>query len=67
MIFTKIGTRKNVKSAIVRPNFKKDNRTKTENYRAVSLFNIFSKIYERYAYENLTSLEIVTLLKTYCH
>ena len=45
----------NAKIANVRPIFKKDERTKVKNYRPVSLLNIFSKIYERFIHENLTS------------
>ena len=44
----------NGKIANVRPIFKKDERTKVKNYRPVSFLNIFSKIYERFIYENLT-------------
>ena len=32
-----------------------DDRTKVKNHRPVSLFNIFSKIYERFFHENLTN------------
>ena len=50
---------KHAKTATVRPIFKKDDRTNIKNYRPVSLLNIFSKIYERFLHENLTSyLEI---------
>ena len=35
------------KTAAVGPIFKKDDRTKIKNYRPVSLFNVFSKIYEK--------------------
>ena len=42
------------KTATVRPVFKQDDRTKIKNCRAVSLLNIFSKIYERFLHENLT-------------
>ena len=42
------------KTATVRPIFKKDDRTKINNYRPVGLLNIFSKIYERFLHENLT-------------
>ena len=44
----------NGKIGNVRPIFKKVERTKAKNYRLVSLLNIFSKIYERFIYENLT-------------
>ena len=46
---------KHAKTATVRPIFKKDDRTNTKNYRPVSLLNIFSKIYERFLHESLTS------------
>ena len=56
----------------LRPIFKTDERTKVKNYRPVSLLNIFSKIYERFIYENLTpfvnsflSEFISAYLKTY--
>ena len=50
---------KHAKTATVRPIFKKDDRTNIKNYRPESLLNIFSKIYERFLHENLTSyLEI---------
>ena len=45
----------NAKTANVKPVFKKDDRTKMKNYRPVCLLNIFSKIYERYLHESLTS------------
>ena len=44
----------NAKIANVRHTFKKDERTKVKNYQPVSLLNIFSKIHERFVYENLT-------------
>ena len=43
----------NAKIANVKPIFKKDKRTKVNNYRPVTL-SIFSKIYEKFIYENLT-------------
>ena len=46
---------KDTKTATVCAIFKKDDRTKLKNYRPVSLSNIFSKIYERPLYENLTN------------
>ena len=46
---------KHAKTATVRPIFKKDDRTIIKNYRSVSPLNIFSKIYERFLHENLTS------------
>ena len=45
----------NVKSASVRPIFKKDDRTDIKNYRPVILRDIFSKTYERYVHEKLSS------------
>ena len=41
------------KTATVRRIFKTDDRTKIKNYRSVSLLNTFSKIYEKFLYENL--------------
>ena len=46
---------KHAKTAAGRPIFKKDDRTNVKNYRPVSVLNIFSKIYERFLHENLTS------------
>ena len=46
---------KHAKTATVRTIFKKDDRANTKNYRPVSLLNIFSKIYERFLHESLTS------------
>ena len=46
---------KHAKTATVRPIFKKDYRTCIKTYRPVSLLSIFSKIYERFLHENLTS------------
>ena len=37
----------------VRPIFKKDNRANIKNYRPISLFNCFSKIYEKFSNEQL--------------
>ena len=37
----------------VRPIFKKDNRTNIKNHRPVSLFNCFSKVYEKFLNEQL--------------
>ena len=42
------------KIASVRPIYKKKSRNEIENYRPVSILNIFSKIYERYIHESLT-------------
>ena len=44
-----------VKTATVIPMYKKDDRTKINNYRPISLLNMFSEIYERFLYENLTN------------
>ena len=46
---------KHAKTATARPIFKKDDRANIKNYRPESLLNIFSKIYERFLHENLTS------------
>ena len=46
---------KHAKTATVRPIFKKNDRANIKNYRPVSLLNIFSKMYERFPYENLTN------------
>ena len=43
------------KPANVIPIFKKDKRANIKNNRHVNLLNIFSKIYERFKHENLTS------------
>ena len=39
----------------MRPIFKKKSRHELENYRPVSILNNFSKIYERYIHNSLTS------------
>ena len=44
-----------VKTATVRPIFKKDDRTKVKYYQPVSLLNMFSKIYEKFLHENLVN------------
>ena len=51
------------KTATSRPIFQKDDRTRTKinNYRPVSLLNIFSKIYERFLNGNLTNYVITFL------
>ena len=44
------------KIASIRPIFKgKGERTEIKNYRPVSILNCFSKVYERFIHENLTS------------
>ena len=43
------------KIASVRPIYKKNCRNTIENYRPVSIFNTFSKIYERYIHDYLIS------------
>ena len=43
------------KTATVRQIIKKVYRTKIKNYRPLSLLNMFSNIYERFLYENLTN------------
>ena len=44
------------KIASIRPNFKgKGERTAIKNYTLVSILNCFSKVYERFIHENLTS------------
>ena len=45
----------NAKTTTVGPIFKKGDRSKIENYRPVSLLNMFSKIYKRFLHENLTN------------
>ena len=42
-------------TATARPNFRKDDRTKINKYRAVRLLYIFSKIYEKFLHKNLTN------------
>ena len=44
----------NTKVATVRPLYKKKSRNELENYRPASLFNTFSKIYERYVHNLIT-------------
>ena len=39
------------KIATVRPVYKKSDRDKIENYRAVSILNCFSKVYETFLHE----------------
>ena len=46
---------KHSKTAIAGPIFKKGDRTKVKNYRAVTILNIFSKIYEQFLHQNLTN------------
>ena len=53
----------NAKTATVRPIFKKGDRTKIENYRPVSLLNIFTKIYERFLHVNPTNYIDIFLSK----
>jgi hypothetical protein len=36
------------KKAVIPPIFKKDERTLKENYRPVSILNVFSKVFETY-------------------
>ena len=43
------------KVASVRPVFKKGERAEIGNYRAVSIFNFFSKIFERFLHNQITS------------
>ena len=43
------------KSALVRPIYKKEDRNKLKNYRPISLLNGFSKVYERFLHDNLSS------------
>ena len=43
------------KVASVRPVFKKGERAEIGNYRAVSIFNCFSKIFERFLHNQITS------------
>ena len=44
----------NTKAATVRPIYKKKSRNELENYIPASLFNTFSKIYERYVHNLIT-------------
>ena len=44
-----------VKIALVRPIFKKGERTEIGNYRPVSILNCFSKIYERFLHNQIAS------------
>ena len=47
---------KNAKTATVRPNFKKGDRTEIiKNYRPVTLLNILTKTYKRFLHKNLTN------------
>ena len=48
----------NTKTALVRPIYKKDDRGKIKNYRPVSLLNGFSKIYERFLHDSLSSFTV---------
>ena len=54
---------KHAKAVTVRSIFKKYDRTNIKSYRPVSLLNIFSKIYERFLHENLTSYIEIFLSK----
>ena len=49
------------KSALVRPIYKKDDRSKIKNYRPISLLNGLSKVYERYLHDKLTSYSVKVL------
>ena len=42
------------KTAIVRPLHKKNDRDKIQNYRLVSILNVFSKVYEKYLLNSLS-------------
>ena len=53
----------NAKTALVRPIYKKDDRGKIKNYRPVSLLNGFSKIYERFLHDSLSSFTDKVLSK----
>ena len=43
---------------LVRPFYKKDDRGKIKNYRSVNLLNGFSKIYERFLHDSLSSFTV---------
>ena len=43
------------KTDLVRPLYKKNDRDKIQNYRPVSIFNGFSKVYERYLLNSLSN------------
>ena len=53
----------NVRTALVRPIYKKDDRGKIKNYKLVSLLNGFSKIYERFIHDSLSSFTDKVILK----
>ena len=57
---------KHAKTATVRPIFKRDDRTKIENYRPVSLLNILSKIYEQFLHEHLTNYADICFRIYFC-
>ena len=57
---------KHTKTATVRPIFKREDRTKIENYRPVSLLNILSKIYEQFLHENLTNYASICFRIYFC-
>ena len=50
-----------MKEAYITPVFKKDDRLRKENYRPISILNTFSKVFERYILEQLTSFFNVTM------
>ena len=53
----------NARTALVRPIYKKDDRDKIKNYKLVSHLNGFSKIYERFIHDSLSSFTDKALSK----
>ena len=53
------------KVASVRPIFKKGERTEIGNYRPVSILNCFSKIYERFLHNQITSFSNEFFIRFY--
>ena len=52
-----------LKTACVVPVFKKEDRSKKENYRPISIFNTFSKVFDRYVLDQLTPFFNETISK----
>ena len=53
----------NAKTALVRPIYKKDDKSKIKSYRPVSLLNGFSKTYERFLHDSLSNFTDKVLSK----